>query len=748
MVMIKRVGIWVLCSLVIFSPFFLTSKASASISSCTASLNPPTISPSTTTDLAFTIHNTDTSNILWVNISSPSASYTVLGGNGAGWTQVSNDNTQVTYTGGSIVSSQTSDLSVRLTTDSSTHPPEVWTVQVSDDPGGASPFTCSGSPTTQIAGQAPDITPPNIYNIAVESLSSTSVKITWLTDESSSSQVDYGSDSSYGISANDGNLATNHSMTITGLSANTGYHYQVSSADAASNMAYSGDNTFFTIEPPKKPISASTTTAVPTTNISVFTPVPIKAVPTEKTPPVVHVLTQINGAYKTAPKISGSATDNDALAAVEYSLDNGIDWLPVDAAPGLRTNKTDFSFTPQNLKDGNYHMKVRAIDTSGNQAVTDSQTLVIDLLPPIIGGSVIMVGSQVVTPDKNAVINAQTRIDQKITMNAVGGPISVVVDAIMIGKTNKQQSYTMIESVDTGLWSGILSFALPGSYQLSVNALDGAGNKTSRPLSIINVSPDGKVIDKSGKALSAKISVYTREQETNDWVLWDGDAYAQPNPMSTSSKGIYDFYLPTGEYYLKVSAAGYQTTNSHIFKLDRPTAINSDFKLSLKPGFDIGPVHLRMPWPSLSQSSATLSTSSESSTKSNLLNQTLPQFALPMTNAKSLSTAQLYGKPTIITFFNTWAPSAQDQLAILDQLAQPNINVIPVASGESLSKLKSYAATAGYSLPITADSDDSLIVGLRAPNVPVSYFLDRHGVVQKVVAGVLSKQELLANVSF
>jgi peroxiredoxin len=751
MTMIKRVGIWVLCALIIFSPFFLSSKASASISSCSASLNPSTISPSTTTDLAFTIHNTDTSSILWVNVSSPSANYTVVGGNGAGWTQVSNDNTQVTYTGGSIVSAQTGGVSVRLTTDASTHSSEVWAVQVSDDPAGANPFTCAGSPTTQIAGQAPDITPPNIYNIGVEPLSSTSVKITWLTDEISNSQVDYGADSSYGSTVSDGSLVINHSQTISGLDANTGYHYQVSSADAASNIGYSGDNTFLTVEPPIKPITnpsnSPAATITSSTNISVFTPVPVKPVPSEKTPPVIHVLTQIHGAYKAAPLINGTATDNEVLAAIEYSLDNGIDWLPVDSAPGLGGNKTNFSFTPQNLKDGNYPLRVRAIDTSSNQAVTDSQTLVIDLLPPIIGGSVIMVGSQVVSPDKNAVIHAQTRIDQKITLSAVGGPISVVVEATMIGKNNEQQTYTLIESADTGLWSGILSFSLPGSYQLSVNAVDGAGNKTARPLSSIIVSPTGKVSDKSGKALLAKISVYTRDQETNGWVLWDGDAYTQPNPIATSSKGTYDFYLPAGDYYLKASAAGYQTINTHIFKLDQPTAINPDFKLSHKPGFDVGPIHLRLPWPALSQSSSTLSGGSDSGAKSSLLNRILPQFTLPMTNAKSLSTAQLYGKPTIITFFNTWAPSARDQLAILDQLSQPNINVIPVASGESLSKLQSYSATAGYVLPTIADSNDALIVGLSASSVPVSYFLDRHGVVQKVVTGVLSKQELLANVS-
>ena len=96
------------------------------------------------------------------------------------------------------------------------------------------------------AGGGGDITPPVISNIQATNISTTGATITWTTDEPATSVVDYGLTSAYGSSQSNATLVTNHSVSLSGLSASTLYHYRVTSADAALNSASSSDQSFTT----------------------------------------------------------------------------------------------------------------------------------------------------------------------------------------------------------------------------------------------------------------------------------------------------------------------------------------------------------------------------------------------------------------------------------------------------------------------------------------------------------------------
>ncbi len=74
-----------------------------------------------------------------------------------------------------------------------------------------------------------------------------SAVITWTTDIPADSQVEYGTTTAYGLlSALDSTLVTSHSVTLTGLSRFTTYHYRVDSRNSAGQLASSGDFTFTT----------------------------------------------------------------------------------------------------------------------------------------------------------------------------------------------------------------------------------------------------------------------------------------------------------------------------------------------------------------------------------------------------------------------------------------------------------------------------------------------------------------------
>ncbi len=93
-----------------------------------------------------------------------------------------------------------------------------------------------------------DNTAPVISSISSGTPGNTDVTITWTTNEVSSSRVDYGTDTAYGLASTSAALVTSNSITLTDLSPGTTYHFRVQSVDAQGNTATSSDETFTTAE--------------------------------------------------------------------------------------------------------------------------------------------------------------------------------------------------------------------------------------------------------------------------------------------------------------------------------------------------------------------------------------------------------------------------------------------------------------------------------------------------------------------
>ena len=135
---------------------------------------------------------------------------------------------------------------IRITTDG------VSTFTVSADGAvtqGPNELVASGLPRTialDDIGGPPDTTPPVISNVQSTSITASSATITWTTDEASNSVVEYGLTTSYGSTGSNAANVTSHSIPLSGLSANTLYHYRVKSTDVAGNTATSEDHSFQT----------------------------------------------------------------------------------------------------------------------------------------------------------------------------------------------------------------------------------------------------------------------------------------------------------------------------------------------------------------------------------------------------------------------------------------------------------------------------------------------------------------------
>ncbi|PYV89611.1 MAG: hypothetical protein DMG05_13155, partial [Acidobacteria bacterium] len=95
---------------------------------------------------------------------------------------------------------------------------------------------------------AADTTPPLISGVTSSNITTNAAMITWITDEDSDSQVEYGLSTSYGSLSNLLSTPTKtHSINLAGLDSGRTYYYRVKSKDAAGNLATSGNFTFVTV---------------------------------------------------------------------------------------------------------------------------------------------------------------------------------------------------------------------------------------------------------------------------------------------------------------------------------------------------------------------------------------------------------------------------------------------------------------------------------------------------------------------
>ncbi len=192
--------------------------------------------------------------------------------------------------------------------------------------------------SNEVSKSLTDTTPPVISAITSGTITSVGATITWLTDEASSSQVEYGLTTAYGASsALDAALLTSHATTLTGLAPSTTYHFRVTSVDAAGNAAVSVDNTF-------------TTSATPDT-----------------TAPVLSGITA-SGITSSSAVISWS-TDEPATTQVEFGLTSAYG----SSTPLATTLVSSHSQTLIGLlPDTIYYYRVRSVDGAGNLSVSSS----------------------------------------------------------------------------------------------------------------------------------------------------------------------------------------------------------------------------------------------------------------------------------------------------------------------------------------------------------------------------------------
>ena len=121
---------------------------------------------------------------------------------------------------------------------------------------------------------------PAISGVVVSNITSSSATVTWSTAAAADGRVDYGTSMSYGASAYDSNVGTSHSVTLSGLSGGTTYHFAAMSFGSNGILSTSGNFVFTTSG------IAPTPTPNPTPVVPSPTPTPGGPTPTPTPTPI------------------------------------------------------------------------------------------------------------------------------------------------------------------------------------------------------------------------------------------------------------------------------------------------------------------------------------------------------------------------------------------------------------------------------------------------------------------------------
>ena len=273
-----------------------------------------------------------------------------------------------------------------------------------------------------------DTTAPTISSVASSSVTSNSARITWTTIEPATSQVEYGTTTTYGtLTPIDNTLVTSHSVTLIGLAASTTYNYRVRSKDAATNEGIGSNATFRTLAGP------------------------------DTTPPTVSISSPADGATVSGiVNIAATASDNVGVAGVTFEL-NGVNAIgPEDTTAPYQTTLD----TSTLMAGSSYTLTAVARDTSNNLTTSANVTVTIfaDTTPPTVPTGL----------TATAVFASQINLAWTASTDDVGvAGYHVSRDGVVIA-TATATNYS-----DTNLTAST-------SYSYTVQAFDAAGNASAQ----------------------------------------------------------------------------------------------------------------------------------------------------------------------------------------------------------------------------------------------------------------------------
>ena len=282
----------------------------------------------------------------------------------------------------------------------------------------------------------------SITNPQASGATVTSFQVSWVTSAPATSQIDYGKTSSYGSNTPvDSTMVTNHQVEVKNLAPGTTYHFKIHSTGSNGSSAASND------------LSAAT---MPDTIA-----------------PTVSITSPAAGATLSATStISATASDNVAVASVQFRVDGANVGSPVTSTPYT------FALNTKTFSDGNHVLTVVATDTSGNSATSATVAVKVnnttpDTTPPTVS---------LTAPANGATVSSTITVSANATDNIAVASVQFQLDGANLGSSDTTAPYSMS-------WN--TTAASNGPHTLRAIATDTSNNSTASVSVTVTVNNSG-----------------------------------------------------------------------------------------------------------------------------------------------------------------------------------------------------------------------------------------------------------------
>jgi len=281
------------------------------------------------------------------------------------------------------------------------------------------------------ASSKPASSPLTISGAAAAAATMTGFQADWTTSVPATSQVNYGKTASYGSTTGiNSSMVSTHQVPVASLTPGTTYHFQIQSTDANGDTASSSDMTVTTLA--------------------------------DTVPPTVSITSPAAGATVsgTAVILSASASDNVAVASVQFKVDSVSTGSPVTTAPYTSAINTT------TLSNGNHTLTAVATDTSGNTATSAAVTVQVnntapDTTPPTVS---------MTAPANGATVSSTVTVSANASDNVAVASVQFQLDNVNVGTADTASPYTY--SWDT-------TKSTNGTHTLRAIATDTSNNSTT-----------------------------------------------------------------------------------------------------------------------------------------------------------------------------------------------------------------------------------------------------------------------------
>ncbi len=132
------------------------------------------------------------------------------------------------------------------------------------------------------------------------------------------------------------------------------------------------------------------------------------------------------------------------------------------------------------------------------------------------------------------------------------------------------------------------------------------------------------------------------------------------------------------------------------------------------------------------------------------VNQPAADFTLPLIGGGEVTFSSLRGKPVVINFWASWCPPCRDEAPILEKVWRSyqdrGVAFIGVDIQDTEEAAQAYIQEFGITYPNGLDIDGRITIDYGVSGIPVTFFINREGVIISRWVGAVNEALLVARI--